>query len=36
MKARDIMTKNVVSVTPDCSIADMATTMRKSASAVCP
>jgi len=29
MKARDIMTKNVVSVTPDCSIADMATMMQK-------
>jgi len=29
MKARDIMTKNVVSVTPDCSIADMAATMQK-------
>lgn len=29
MKARDIMTKNVVSVTPDCSIADMAATLQK-------
>ncbi|SFV34186.1 CBS domain-containing protein [Hyphomicrobium facile] len=29
MKARDIMTKNVVSVTPECSIVDMAATMQK-------
>lgn len=29
MKARDIMTKNVVSITPESSIAEMAETMRK-------
>jgi CBS domain-containing protein len=29
MKARDVMTSSVVSVTPDCSIADLATRMQK-------